>query len=234
MLPEWSRLNQPQFDYAMQRECDHSIIKLAEVLDARCGPEEVPGLVWRADGIIRMNPREVVPDLDALPTTDRSFLDRYYRKGMYSHLVVASGLDMMITSRGCPFNCSFCFKVERRYRFRNVDSVMEKFDLLKSREGRHVHIMDDAFTANRKRCHAIADELIRGKYGFCLKVRSRVNVVDEELLNKLKQCAMRQIVCGLDKGWSWITSAPTRLRPYGRASKPRVPACCTCRRTRPI
>jgi radical SAM superfamily enzyme YgiQ (UPF0313 family) len=107
---------------------------------------------------------------------------------------------MMITSRGCPFDCSFCFKVERAYRFRSVDMVMAEFDVLKSRGVRAIHIMDDAFTANKKRCFAIADALIEGKYRFRLKVRSRVNVVDEELLRKLKACGVRQVVYGIESG----------------------------------
>ncbi|MGO9084337.1 MAG: B12-binding domain-containing radical SAM protein [Candidatus Sulfotelmatobacter sp.] len=190
----------PQFDYAMQGECDRSIIDLARMIDGECGPEAVAGLVYRDGTGIRMNRRDEIRDLDSLPVPDRSFLDRYYRQGFYGYVAVASKIDLMITSRGCPYECSFCFKVERRYRFRGVDSVMAEFDLLKSRGIKHVHIMDDAFTANKKRCHAIADRLIAGKYGFRLKVRSRVNSVDEELLGKLKRCGVRQIVYGIESG----------------------------------
>ena len=76
-----------------------------------------------------------------MPVTDRAFLDRYYRQGMYTYLTEPRSLDMMITSRGCPFDCSFCFKVERAYRFRSVDMVMAEFDVLKSRGVRAIHIM---------------------------------------------------------------------------------------------
>jgi len=41
---------------------------------------------------------------------------------------------------------------------------MAEFDMLKGRGVCHIHIMDDAFTANKKRCNEIADELIRGRY----------------------------------------------------------------------
>lgn len=198
--PQESLRLMPQFDYAMQGECDYAVCALAGMLEGKNRSQDVPGLVYREGDAIRMNPRDTVPDLNKLPVPRRSFLDRYHRRGMYGYITMGTGLDMMITSRGCPYRCSFCFKVETKYRFRNVESVMAEFDLLRRRGVRHVHIMDDAFTANKKRCHAIADELIRGKYDFWMKVRSRVNSVDEELLRKLKRCGVRQIVYGIESG----------------------------------
>jgi radical SAM superfamily enzyme YgiQ (UPF0313 family) len=73
-------------------------------------------------------------------------------------------------------------------------------DMLQSRGVRHLHIMDDAFTVNKKRCHEIADEMIRRKYGFKLKIRSRVNSIDLEILKKLKRAGVKEIVYGLESG----------------------------------
>jgi len=198
--PEWSLEHMPQFDYAMQGECDHAIVQFAEMIEGRRSPEDVKGLVYRKNGSIRKNDRDSVEDLSALPVTDRAFLDRYYKRGMYSYLTEGRRLDMLVTARGCPYNCTFCFKVERKYRFRSAESVMTEFEALRSRGVRAVHIMDDAFTANKKRCLQIADALLRGKYAFRLKIRSRVNAVDEEMLRKLKESGVRQIVYGLESG----------------------------------
>jgi anaerobic magnesium-protoporphyrin IX monomethyl ester cyclase len=198
--PEWSLEKMPQFDYALQGECDYTINQFAEMIEGKRAPADVKGLVYRHNGAILKNELDSVTDLNVLPQTDRKYLDRYYSQGFYSYLTEQDKVDMMVTARGCPFACTFCFKMERRYRFRSAESVMEEFDILKSRGVTAVHIMDDAFTANRQRCLRIADALIRGKYGFRLKVRSRVNVVDEELLRKLKECGVRQIVYGLESG----------------------------------
>jgi radical SAM superfamily enzyme YgiQ (UPF0313 family) len=127
-------------------------------------------------------------------------LDEYYRQRLYWDMAARGAVDMMITSRGCPCDCSFCFKVDRTYRFRSVEHVMTEFESLRRRGVRSVHIQDDAFTANRQRCLEIAEALIRGKYRFELKVRSRVNAVDEELLGKLKRAGVRQIIYGFESG----------------------------------
>jgi len=59
-LPEWPLLRMPQFDYAMQGECDYAIVRLAEMLEGRRRPEAVPGLVYREGNEIRKNQREIV------------------------------------------------------------------------------------------------------------------------------------------------------------------------------
>lgn len=198
--PQWTLTNMPQFDYAMQGEADRSVIAFAEMIAGRRDAGDVPGLVYRADGDIRANDRDAIKDLNELPQVDRSFLDEYYKERMYWDMAARGRLDMMITSRGCPYACAFCGKIERKYRFRSADHVMTEFDALRSRGVRSIHIQDDAFTANRKRCLEIAEALVRGRYRFDLKVRSRVNSVDEEMLRKLKAAGVRQIIYGFESG----------------------------------
>lgn len=198
--PEWTLERMPHIDYAMQGECDRSIVLFAEMIAGSTPASGVPGLVYR-DGrtVVKSEPARI-DHLDELSQVDRGFLDDYYRAGMYWDMAARNPLDMMITSRGCPYDCSFCFKTERRYRFRGVGHVMAEFEILRRRGVRSVHIQDDAFTANRKRCSDIADALIGGGYRFELKVRSRVNSVDEDLLCKLKKAGVREIIYGFESG----------------------------------
>lgn len=198
--PAWTLEKMPQFDYAMVGECDYSVLKLAEMMDGKLAADTVPGLVYRDNGQVRMNPRDAVGDLSALPQLRRSFLDRYYRQNMYWNITSRGKVDMLVTSRGCPYGCSFCFKVERRYRFRSTDHVMAEFEELRRRGVKTVHVQDDAFTVNKKRCHEICAELARGKFGFHLKVRSRVNNVDMETLQILKKAGVKWVVYGFESG----------------------------------
>jgi anaerobic magnesium-protoporphyrin IX monomethyl ester cyclase len=198
--PQWSLENMPQFDYAMAGEADRSVIAFADMLAGKRSEAEVPGLVYRRGGDIHANERPFVENLDELPQVRRSFLDRYYRQGRYWDMAARGNLDMMITSRGCPYSCSFCFKLERKYRYRGVDHLMAEFEELHRRGVRWIHVQDDAFTASRKRCFAVAEKLIEHKYKFRLKVRSRVNNVNAELLKSLKRCGVRQIMYGFESG----------------------------------
>jgi len=198
--PKWTLENLPQFDYAMRGECDHAVVALAEMIDGRRDQSEVPGLIHRRGEEIVCNPADYIKDLDSLPQIDRTLLDRYYKVGLYWDMAARGPLDVMISSRGCPYDCSFCFKVDRRYRFRGAEHVMIEFDELRRRGVKSVHVQDDAFTANKKRCADVADALVAGKHRLWIKVRSRVNSVDETILRKLKRAGVRWIIYGLESG----------------------------------
>lgn len=205
--PEWTLEKFDHFDYALRGEADYSFSVLARLAAGQGVPEDVPGLVYRTGSGIATNLPGRIEQLDALPPLDRNYLDRYYRQGMYWNLAGRGKLDMLISSRGCPYNCRFCFQVEKQCRFRGVDHLMAEFEDLRRRGVKTVHIQDDAFTAHRSRCLAIAEELIRGRYRFDLKIRSRVDSVDEELLSRLKAAGVKQIVYGFESGSDRILEA---------------------------
>lgn len=190
----------PHFDYAMQGECDRAIVAFAQMLQGRCQESEVPGLAYRRNGEICVNARDMIADLNQLSQIERRFLDKYYQRHMYWDMAAKGRLDMMISSRGCPYDCSFCFKVERRYRFRSVDHVMAEFEELRRRGVRSIHVQDDAFTVHKKRCLEITEALTKGRFGFDLKVRSRVNTIDEPMLRQLKRAGVKQIIYGFESG----------------------------------
>lgn len=198
--PEWTLEKMPHVDYVMRGEGDRSILSLAEMLNGKRSEGTVPGLVYRKGNALYKNERDTIENLDELPQLDRRLLDKYYKSGIYWHMAARGKLDMMITSRGCPYDCTFCFKIERKYRWRSTEHLMIEFDDLKSRGITSIHILDDTFTANKERCLQVADALIKGNYGFELKVRSRVNSIDEEIIRKLKKAGVKQIVYGIESG----------------------------------
>jgi len=205
--PEWTLEKMDHLDYAVRGEADRALPALAGLLAGKCSPEDVPGLVYRTESGITANPPDRIDDLDQLFQLDRSYLDRYYESGLYWNLAARGKLDMLISSRGCPYNCRFCFQVEKKCRFRSVDHLMAEFEDLKRRGVRTVHIQDDSFTADRKRCLAVAGELVRGRYRFDLKIRSRVDSVDRELLARLKAAGVKQIVYGFESGSDRVLEA---------------------------
>jgi radical SAM superfamily enzyme YgiQ (UPF0313 family) len=198
--PEWTLNNMPHFDYAMQGECDRSIKNLAEMIQGKISEPEVPGLVFKQEGKIKKNKRDFIDDLNCLPQVKRKYLKENYKSKMYWDMAAEGNLDMMISSRGCPYNCNFCFKLEKKYRFRSAESLMLEFETLKSSGIKSIHIQDDAFTANKKRCIEIAENLIKEKHNFDIKIRSRVNSIDEELLAKLKKAGVKKIIYGIESG----------------------------------
>jgi anaerobic magnesium-protoporphyrin IX monomethyl ester cyclase len=198
--PNWTLDHFPQFDYAMVGEADRAIVEFAEMIDGKRDESNVKGLVYKTKGEIVCNESDKIMDLSTLFIPDRNFLDQYYKEGLYWDMAAKSPLDVMITSRGCTYDCSFCFKVERRARFHSVDYVMTEFETMRRKNIKSIHIQDDAFTVNAPRCKIIAEALIAGRYKFDIKVRGRVNSAKEELLKLLRKAGVNTIIYGLESG----------------------------------
>ena len=160
----------------------------------------VKGLVWRHEGRITINPdRPLIPDLDALPLPrhDMLPLDAYripMLRGPYSFIV---------TSRGCPAGCAFCIKhvtYGRCVRLRSPESIMREVRLLYDLGLRNVHMYSDLFTVSRDQvmglCRLLMDSPMRVKW----TCNSRVDFVDEGMLQAMARAGCWMISWGIESG----------------------------------
>ena len=124
-----------------------------------------------------------IQNLDSLPYPDFSLVKRYK---------TLSWAMPISTSRGCPFDCTFCSVTKmfgREYRFRSAENVMEE---LASRDARSIFFCDDYFTANPKRTRTLLELMLKHKIrSWSCQVRCDA-AKDEELLGLMARagCAV--------------------------------------------
>jgi radical SAM superfamily enzyme YgiQ (UPF0313 family) len=163
---------------------------------------QITGLWYKdQDGnIVDGGERELIPDLDVLPFPARHLFDlKAYP------LYAPDGRQMItvLTSRGCPYKCSFCFKgiVGRTYRQRSPENIVAELRHLIDRYGvRNFYFMDDLFTINVKRLEAILDYFISQDLDVRWQCLARVDRVTPELLKKMYRAGCRQIHFGIESG----------------------------------
>ena len=134
--------------------------------------------------------------LDSLPFPLRTNIDKY-------NSVFSDGIaTTMITSRGCPYDCGFCYRpvVGRTFRSRSPANVVRELQECYARGIRNFLIYDDTFTVDKKRVIEISKNIIDSKMKIKFDVRSRVNCVDKEMLVVLKRAGMMQIHFGIESG----------------------------------
>jgi len=202
-MPEETLEQVPACDIVVRGEGEIVLHDLVKTLEGGGDLREVRGISFRdRDGkVVSGTDAEAPADLDLLPFPDRESLIDNYRNGSYSSFVYGSPSDLIMTSRGCPYQCSFCFKVCGRYRSRSPQNVLEEVDWIAAHvKPKCLQIMDDSFTIQKQRSLEILDGLIERNYPFTLKVRSRVDAVDEELLARMKQAGVSTVVYGLESG----------------------------------
>ncbi len=143
-------------------------------------------------------PRPLIKDLDSLPLPARHLIP------FDSYGVSKEQSGGMITSRGCAFSCGYCSSsliMGKKFRSRSPENVVDEIEeLLYNYKIRDIAFMDDTFMLNKKRARGIAQEIKDRDLDVSFVASSRVDMVDYNLLEKLKTSGMSTLYYGVESG----------------------------------
>jgi len=142
-------------------------------------------------------PPAYVDDLSTIPIPNRRFIAGL-RYG--SILGISSNLMTIITSRGCPYLCTFCDVPYKKYRERSAKDVVDEIEECMSLGYDEFHFYDDLFNITRKKVIAFCDEIERRNLKVTWDFRGRVNQCDKETLARAKKAGCRMISFGVETG----------------------------------
>jgi anaerobic magnesium-protoporphyrin IX monomethyl ester cyclase len=186
-------------DYLAPGEGEATLAALA----AGEAPAAIDGLIRKEEGRVVVNPpRAPLPDLDALPFPAYEKLagfPRGYNLPLFSYIGFPGAT--MITSRGCPYQCSYCDRsvFKRGYRANSPAYIYDHLKYLHTCFGvRHVNIYDDLFTAHRPRIAELCGMLAERPPGIQFNCAVRVGHTDRELLRMLKLAGCLMVSLGIE------------------------------------
>jgi len=185
-------------DMVVRGEGEDTILAIARKLPL----ETIPNLTWRSpEGNVVANPqRDTFVNLDELPFPSyRKLPMKKYRSALGAAKLSPS--IGMITSRGCPGKCTFCFSgmFGSRIRLMSPEKIMEHILYVKSAYGiREISFYDDTFTTNRKRVEKLCKLMISEKVHMSWSCFARVDSVNPEILRLMKQAGCHQICYGFE------------------------------------
>jgi radical SAM superfamily enzyme YgiQ (UPF0313 family) len=193
-------LSQSEIDMIVRGEGEYVFSEFLAAFESGKSYAGIKGLGYKENGKNILNPsREFIEDLDRLPFPDRDFLPykKYYN-------VLGKGREVMtglLTSRGCPFNCIFCTPKDGKIcRMRSPENVVREIEECYAKGITDFDIIDDTFIINKKRTIAIADLIIKRGLKITMDVRSRVDTVNQEVLDKIAQAGCTRIRFGVESG----------------------------------
>ncbi len=188
-------------DFLCMGEGEVTLAELASGLDV----STIDGLIWREGDTVITNPvRTQISDLDTLPFPAYELLEGFpkgYHLPLFSY--IRSPGATMVTSRGCPYQCSYCDRsvYGRGYRYHSPQYIYEHMRYLRRRFGiRHINIYDDLFTMHRKRIENLCEILTSKPLGIRFNCAVRVGHADDQLLGMLKDAGALQISVGIESG----------------------------------
>ncbi len=189
-------------DYGITLEGEESLIELCQGVPVKY----IKGLIYRTaqGGLEYPGDRPFIMDLDSLP------FPKYTKFELSKYVAREIGV---ITSRGCPYTCTFCpvkTTIGRTTRFRSVLSIVDELEYWHRQGYRDILILDDNFAMHQARVYAICDEIDkRGLKGFRLRCGNgiRADHVDYHLLERMYDVGFRFLSFGVESANDHVLQA---------------------------
>lgn len=192
----------PAVDYLVLGEGE---VTFHELLESNFDAPSVAGVAYRAEGKGTVSARrENIADLDTLPFPAYDLLPHFperYNLPLFSY--PTSPNTSVISSRGCPYSCSYCDRsvFSRGFRFNSPEYIAEHLSYLHTDFGiRHVFFYDDLFTFDRSRVERLCILMEKKRLAVTYNCIARLEHVDAELLALLKRSGCWQVNFGIESG----------------------------------
>ena len=207
-FPEF--INENGVDAICRGEGELSFLELANNLERKKDITKIKNLWVKIQGKVYQNEiRNLIENLDTLPFPDRELIHKYnhYRK-MHRRIIM--------TTRGCPFNCTYCFnhsynKIYQNkgqiVRRRSIDNVIKELKLIKERYFlKRFIFMDDVFIINPEWVFDFC-KIYKREINVPFIINIRANLVNEEIIKALKNAGCITVQYGIESGNEYIRNS---------------------------
>ena len=188
-------------DFAVYGEGEITFSELISHLKGNKDLKSIQGLMYKDSqgNIITNPPRDHIKDLNKLPLPayDIFPMERY-------------PLHRMVTSRGCPFGCSWCNSSSvwnKTYRHRDAESMVNEVEFLLKRYGKKIFVFgDNSFNVDLKRVESFCDLLISKNLKILWSVSLRADIMTREIAHKMKEAGCYNVSIGIESASNEILS----------------------------
>ena len=200
-LPEQTLATVPEADIVVRGEGERTMLELADYASKGSvkSLSSIAGITYRQNGqIAKTVDREFIQSLDELPHP------AYHHFPLEKYSMAGKNYLPIITSRGCPFQCTFCLASKicgTKFRTRSPAKVLDELEWL--RDTHHADVVafyDDSFTFDKQRAEAICDEMKARRFDLPWDCRTRVDLINKEILIKLRDANCQLIHFGVESG----------------------------------
>jgi anaerobic magnesium-protoporphyrin IX monomethyl ester cyclase len=192
-------------DIVVIGEGEETAVELAGALEAGGDLQQVRGIVLEDAGKVVHTPKRPKIDLNSLPAPDYSLVDinRYFTIG---HISRTNQLQI-VTSRGCPFHCGYCYLLLpelRGYRAISARKVYDEIQRLSQKYGvKSIFFYDDYFFGDRQRVLEFVELLEQKPLGVQFEVSCRIDFLVREndaFLSRLRNAGFTELLIGVESG----------------------------------
>lgn len=197
-------LSDNNIDYVVLGEGEDTFLELVNALEKNADIESIKGIGYRKNGKVVMTEfRPIVDSLDEIPLPARHLLPMHLYRSSEVRSKRHPALHMM-SSRGCPYNCSFCSnRIMHRCKLRlhSPERVIEEMGILVNEFGaREIHFWDDCFVFDKERVYKICELLHKRDLRIPWDCEATITQVDLGMLKEMRCAGCFGISYGIETG----------------------------------
>lgn len=199
-------LSNKDVDIIVLGEGENTAVELFDVLEKGDDLSKVNGIGYRENGNTCFTPpRELISDIDSLPYPAHELFPLELYTGFNPAFKGFGRTGSILTSRGCPYNCIYCFKKTfgNKWRCRSPESIVKEWAYqIEKLNVKQMAIIDDCFNLDIERAVTIFSEVVANKVNipWLAPVGMRADRFTQELLDKMKQSGCFRISIGVENG----------------------------------
>lgn len=185
-------------DYGIRGDGEESLLQLVKFLSYEEGNiEDIPGIIFKRDGLLQVSERAEISDLDQLPPPNF----KPAAESPYFSPLISERMTTMIISRGCPFDCVYCALPNKRcYKTRSVDNILTELAMNVNKGYTYIDFKDDNFTYDMSRTEDLCQRVIEERIEFNWGCTTRVDFLNEKLICLMRKAGCSNIKFGIESG----------------------------------
>jgi len=199
-------LNDLAIDFVVIGEGEITITELVDILEKNEDLTKINGICFKKNGqIIHTPERELVKDIDSLPMPAWDLFPQEIYMSPIKHgnlkKLMPPPTASLNTTRGCPYRCTYCYHPfkDKKIRGHSAERVVEEIKILKQKYNINSFLLaDDISVLNKKRMYKICELLEKEKLNLKWQATARVDLIDLDLLVKMKSAGCRVLGIGIE------------------------------------
>jgi len=194
-------LKKTKADVAVIGEGEETILELFDAFANHRSLENIKGIAYRnGKDIVTNSRRDLIKDIDSIPwPAYELFPMEYYRLLRMPHCNQSDFVMPLLSGRGCTFNCNFCYRMDKGFRPRSAEAIIEEIQYLKKDFGiSYIAFSDELLMSSQKRTIEICEAFLKADLNIKWDCHGRLNYAKPDILSLMKKTGCVFINYGIE------------------------------------
>ncbi len=194
-------LRKTMADAVVIGEGENTIVEILAALEAKRSLRDVNGIAYIENNkVVETAPRELIQDIDSIPMPawDLFPMDSYSLLRL-PNIKNAERCMPVLSGRGCTFTCNFCYRMDKGFRPRSAESIIEEVQILKKDYAiGYIGFADELLMSSVQRTTELCEAFIKAKLDIHWDCNGRLNYATPEVLKLMKESGCVFINYGIE------------------------------------